>query len=338
MIIDLRSDTVTKPSKEMLEAMLNAKVGDDVFAEDETVNKLEEKAAQLFNKEAGIFCPSGTMANQIAIKLHTQALDEVICHKDSHIYKYEVGGYAYHSAVSIKLLDGERGKITATQVKESVHADYDWLPNSKLVVLENTVNRGGGSIYPLAQMQAIKDVCTKHDLKLHLDGARVFNAIVESDYSSNDLGAIFDSISICLSKGLGCPVGTVLVGDKTFIKKARKVRKVLGGGMRQVGFLAAAGIYALDKNIQRLQDDHQNAKEIGQVLKSLPYIEKVLNPESNILIFELNKEIKGDAFIQKLEKQNIKAIEFGPQMIRFVTHLDITKEMCNKVIDCVQSI
>jgi len=338
MFIDLRSDTVTQPSKEMLDAMLNAKVGDDVFAEDETVNALEAKAAQLFKKDAGIFCPSGTMANQIAIKLHTQALDEVICHKDSHIYKYEVGGYAYHSAVSIKLLDGERGKITAKQVKESVHPDYDWLPNSKLVVLENTVNRGGGSIYPLSQMQAIKEVCLENELKLHLDGARVFNAIVESKYTSADLGAVFDSISICLSKGLGCPVGTVLVGDKKFIKKARKVRKVLGGGMRQAGFLAAAGIYALDHNIERLKEDHEKAVEIGHALKQLPYVEKVLVPESNILIFELNEQIKGSAFIQKLEEHSIKAIEFGPQMVRFVTHLGITKEMSSKVIECVQSI
>ncbi len=331
-IIDLRSDTVTKPTKGMLEAMLQAKVGDDVFNEDPTVIALEKKVSEMFEMEAALFCPSGTMTNQIAIKAHTQPLDEVICDKLSHIYQYETGGFAFNSQVSIKLLDGDNGIINAAQVEAAIQPDYDWLPNTSLVVIENTCNKGGGGYYSLDQIVSISQKCKEHKLKFHLDGARIFNAIIEAGYTTKDLGKQFDSISICLSKGLGAPVGSLLIGKKDFIKKARKIRKVLGGGMRQAGILAAAGVYALENHIELLRADHQKARKIGAVLEQLPYIESVIPVRSNIVIFKLNGLMKDIDFLNKLEKARIKAVQFGPQTIRFVTHLDFTDEMLEQTI------
>ena len=255
-MINLISDTVTMPTPKMLEAMMEAKVGDDVFREDPTINALEAKAAAMFGKESALFCPSGTMTNQIAIKTHTKPLDEVICHEYSHIYQYETGGYSFNSGVAISLLKGDFGKITAQQIKDAVKPDYDWLPKSKLVVVENTCNKGGGSYYKLDELTPIYKACKSKRLKLHLDGARLFNALVETNETTLSHGVLFDSISICLSKGLGAPVGSLLIGNKDFIKQARRYRKVMGGGMRQAGFLAAAGIYALDNHIQRLKIDN----------------------------------------------------------------------------------
>lgn len=336
-MIDLRSDTVTKPTKMMLEAMMMAQVGDDVFNEDPTVLMLEDKAAKLFNKEAALFCPSGTMTNQIAIKCHTQPGDELLCDVNSHIYNYEGGGISFNSGVQAKLLQGDRGRLFAKQIEDNINGDYDWLTRTALVCLENTVNRAGGSFYDLQTIKEIKAVCVKYNLPLHLDGARIFNAITENNYTTYDMGNEFDSISICLSKGLGAPVGSLLLGTKQFIKKARKVRKVFGGGMRQAGFLAAAGIYALDNHIDRLKEDHARAKQLGDVLSSLPFIESVMPVDTNIVIFNLVDTYSPERFEETLKSHHIKSSSFGKQTIRFVTHLDFTDDMLNKVVDVLKA-
>lgn len=330
MIVDLRSDTVTKPSKGMLDAMFSAEVGDDVFGEEPTVIALEKKTAQLFGKEAALYCPSGTMTNQIAIKVHTQPGDEVLCDTTAHIYNYEGGGISFNSGAQAKLLQGERGRISAQQVLDNINPNFDWLTPTRLVCIENTANRAGGSYYSLSQMEELASVCKKNNLKYHLDGARIFNAIIENNYTTLDLGKLFDSISVCLSKGLGAPVGSVVLGDKEFIAKARRIRKVFGGGMRQAGYLAAAGIYALDNNIARLKEDHQRAKELGKMMSELNYVDSVLPVDTNIIIFNLNNKIKPEDFVKKLADNNIKAVGFGKQAIRFVTHLDFTDTMLEK--------
>jgi threonine aldolase len=331
MLIDLRSDTVTKPTTLMLEAMFKAEVGDDVFGEEPTVNALEKKMAELFEKEAALFCPSGTMTNQIAIKVHTQPGDEVLCDVTAHIYNYEGGGVSSNSGVQIKLIQGEQGRISAKQVQESINPVFDWLTNTRLVCIENTGNRAGGSYYSLSQMKELSEVCKKNKLSFHLDGARIFNAIVENDYTTKDIGPLFDSISVCLSKGLGAPIGSVLLGDKEFIRKSRRVRKVFGGGMRQAGYLAAAGIYALDNHVERLKEDHRRAKELSFIISKLDYVEDVLPVDTNILIFNLKEHVNPEQFLQKLADKNIKAVSFGKQAIRFVTHLDFTDEMLLEV-------
>jgi len=337
-MIDLRSDTVTKPTEAMLQAMLAAPLGDDVFNEDPTVNQLEETIARLFAKEAALFCPSGTMTNQIAIKTHTQPLDEVICDKHSHIYKYETGGWAHHSGVSIKLVDGDRGRLSPADVIKNIQPDYDWLPHTQLVVAENTVNAAGGSVYTLQQLQQLSEACQNHQLKFHIDGARIFNAIAESDYTAQDIGKLADSISVCFSKGLGAPVGSALLGNAAFIKQARRIRKVMGGGMRQAGILAAAALYALENNVERLKEDHTKAQKLGNTLKQHNYIKEVYPPDTNILIFTLKDELTGTQFLQHLAEHQIKAIAFGPQQIRFVTHLDFSDAMCNKVIKVLENV
>lgn len=338
MIIDLRSDTVTKPTKGMLDAMMNAKVGDDVFGEDPTVIELEQKAAALFGKEAGLFCPSGTMTNQIAIKAHTQPGDELICDVNSHIYNYEGGGISFNSGVQAKLLQGDRGRISAQQIEQNINGDFDWLTRTSLVSLENTVNRAGGSYYISEQIKPIQKLCKVKKLALHLDGARIFNALTETKESTQQTGELFDSISICLSKGLGTPAGSVLLGTKEFIKKGRRIRKVFGGGMRQAGFLAAAGIYALDNNVKRLSEDHKRAKEIEKILKQLSYVDSILPVDTNILIFDINPKIRSSDFEKKLAENNIKMAAFGKQTIRFVTHLDFTDDMLGRLEKVLKSI
>jgi threonine aldolase len=330
--INLISDTVTKPTSGMLDYMIKAEVGDDVFRQDPTVNTLEEKAANLFGKEAGLFCPSGTMTNQIAIKCHTEPLDEVICDHYSHVYQYETGGYAFNSGVAIKLIHGENGKIKPHQIKEAINPDFDWLPNSKLVVIENTCNKGGGTIYTLREMAAISNICYEENLRLHLDGARIFNALVETRDATQEVGALFDSISICLSKGLGAPVGSLLLGDQSFIKKARKFRKVLGGGMRQAGYLAAAGIYALDHHVERLKQDNNRARRVGKILNNLPFVESIRPVQSNILIFDLKSPWTTDKFLQILAEKGIMAVPFGPKTIRFTFHLDLEEKHIRRII------
>ncbi len=332
MTIDLRSDTVTRPTKEMLQAMFNAEVGDDVFNEDPSVIQLEQKAAALFGKQAGLFCPSGTMTNQLAIKVHTQPGDELICDAHSHIYNYEGGGISRNSGVQARLLQGDRGRITTEQIEQNINGDYDWLTRTSLVCIENTVNKAGGSYYTTEQVKPIAALCKEKHLKLHLDGARIFNALVETKETALDTGALFDSISICLSKGLGAPSGSVLLGDASFIKQARRLRKVFGGGMRQIGYIAAAGVYALDHHINRLKEDHRRAKEIETVLKKTSYIESILPVDTNIVIFTLNNKLSTETFEKKLAEKNIRASPFGKQTIRFVTHLDFNDAMLEELI------
>lgn len=336
--IDFRSDTVTKPSAGMLKAMMNAPLGDDVFGEDPTINMLEEKAAQLFGMEAGLFCPSGTMTNQIAIKMHTQPGDEVICDFLSHVYQYEGGGIAFNSGASVRLLNGDRGRITAKQVQEAINTTDIHKAQTSLVVLENTSNRGGGSCYELSDIEAIHKVCIENNLQLHLDGARLFNALVFKNQSAKNYGSLFHSISICLSKGLGCPVGSVLLGSKKDITKARRIRKVFGGGMRQAGVLAAAGIYALDYNVTRLQEDHLHAKQIEAALLINKNVERVLPVETNIILFTIKQGVNPQEFVSKLKQKGILAYQMGPNQIRFVVHVDITKEMVEKTIELLREL
>ena len=322
-ILDLRSDTLTQPTAGMKEAMFAAPLGDDVFGEDPTVNALETKIAALFGMEAALFCPSGTMTNQIAIRLHTGPQKEVICHQYSHIYLYEGGGIMANSMASVKLLTGDLGKITASQVAESINPDDVHAPETTLVSIENTMNKGGGSIYTLDEIKPIHSLCIEKGLKLHLDGARLFNALVESGESPADWGAHFDTISICLSKGLGCPIGSLLLGTKADIKRAKKVRKVFGGGMRQAGFLAAAGIYALDHQVERLKEDHRRARVLGQFLIQAPHVAEVLPVATNIVIARL-EGISPETYLQELTQKGIKGVKFGKDLVRFVTHLDFS--------------
>jgi len=324
-LLDLRSDTLTQPTAGMKEAMFAAPVGDDVFGEDPTVNALETKIAALFGMEAALFCPSGTMTNQIAIRLHTGPQKEVICHQYSHIYLYEGGGIMANSMASVKLLTGDLGKITASQVAESINPDDVHAPETTLVSLENTMNKGGGSIYTLDEVRPIQALCQEKAIKLHLDGARLFNALVETGESPADWGAQFDTISICLSKGLGCPIGSVLLGTKADIKRAKKVRKVFGGGMRQAGFLAAAGIYALDHQVERLKEDHHRARVLGQFLIQAPHVAEVLPVATNIVIARL-EGISPETYLQELNQKGIKGVKFGKDLVRFVTHLDFGDE------------
>jgi len=327
MKIDLRSDTVTKPTEAMLQAMVNAKVGDDVYGEDAAVNELQAYAASLFNKDAALFCPSGTMANQIAIKVHTRPGNELICADNAHVYKYEGGGVASNSGVQLKLLPSIFGKIDASQIANAINADDIHFPASKLVCLENTSNRGGGSCYKLQEMQAIHQACKANHLSLHLDGARIFNAILHEKYSASQVGDCFDTISICLSKGLGAPVGSLLLGTTEFIKQAKRVRKVFGGGMRQAGFLAAAGLYALNHHINRLSVDHANALQLLQLLQSVSWIKSVYPVATNIVIFELKSVKDADKLHAYLIENTILCGKISPDSLRMVFHLDITEEM-----------
>jgi threonine aldolase len=336
MQINLISDTVTKPTPAMLEAMFNAEVGDDVFGENPTINALEAKVSKMFGKESALFCPSGTMTNQIAIKCHTQPLDEIICHNLSHIKQAEGGSYAFHSGVSMTTLEGPQGKITADQIEPVIKSEFDWTARSTLVVIENTCNIDGGAIYKKKEIKPISDLCKKRSLKLHLDGARLFNALVESGDSPKDMGKLFDSVSLCLSKGLEAPVGSLLIVNQYFIKKSRRILKIMGGGMRQAGFLAATGIYALENNINRLKLDHHHARVIAGVLEQLPFVENIRPIETNILIFDVKPPMSRVNFIENLKKENILAVTFGPQRVRFVTHLDFTEDMLDKTVEVLK--
>lgn len=336
MAVDLRSDTVTRPTTGMLEAMMNARVGDDVFGEDETVNTLEEKVAELFGMESALFCPSGTMSNQIAIKCFTNPMDEVICDETAHVYRYEGGGIAYNSMASVRLLYGDRGILNADLIEPHINPDNIHYPKSSLVVLENTVNRGGGSFYTLEQIEPIYHLCRLKNISLHLDGARIFNALIETKDDPMEYGRMFDGISVCLSKGLGAPVGSVLLGSRETIRKAKRIRKVLGGGWRQAGFLAAAGIYALDHHVKRLKDDHRNAKALGEALQGLAFVKSCMPVDTNIVIFELDSKRNPEEFVERLNHYGIKCNTFGKQMIRFVTHLDINDAMVAYTIEVLQ--
>lgn len=338
MVIDYRSDTVTKPGKAMLEAMMAAPVGDDVFGEDTSINELEHMAASMFGMDAGLFCPSGTMTNQIAIKCHTQPGDEVICDESSHIYQYEGGGIAFNSGASVKLIIGDRGRITSKQVEEGINPDDYHRARTSLVSLENTSNRGGGSCYDFQEILKIQDVCKRHKLALHLDGARLWNALVAKNETAKQYGEVFDSISICLSKSLGCPVGSVLLGEQNFIRRARRIRKAFGGGMRQAGFLAAAGIFALQNNIDRLADDHSHARKIAGAIEQKGFTSFVLPVETNIIIFELKEGLSAPDLVEKLKEHNILGYAISPIRVRLVVHLDITTRMVEETIKCFSNL
>lgn len=339
MKVNLISDTVTLPSPGMLDAMQNAKVGDDVFKEDPAVNALEDKVAQLFGKEAALFFPSGTMANQTAIKIHTQPGEQLICDHYAHIFNYEGGGVSFNSGVSCALIEGERGRITAAQVASKINPpDFYHSPLSTLVCLENTTNKGGGAFYDLKAIEAIRSVCDEHQLGLHLDGARIWNALVASGQDAKSYGALFDTISVCFSKGLGAPVGSALIGSKASMEKALRVRKVFGGGMRQAGFLAAAASYAIDHQWESLSEDHRKAKELKSVLDLLTYIKKVEAVDTNIVIFNLLDTAKEADFMNKMQKHEIRFISMGQGKLRMVTHRDYTQEQHQYVLDILQKL
>ena len=337
--IDLRSDTVTLPTPAMMNAMMKAPLGDDVFGEDPTVRALEEYCADLFGKEAALFCSSGTQTNQIAIGCHTQPGGEVICHEESHIYKYEGCGIAVNSGASVKLLRGNNGRIQPELISGVINNPLDvHLPLTQLVSIEDTANRGGGAIYAPKDIQAIKSLCEENGLPLHLDGARVFNALTETQMEPKTYGRFYDSISLCLSKGLGAPIGSVLVGSSPFIAKARRKRKVLGGGMRQAGIIAAAGLFALKNNVERLKEDHENAQCLTLVLKDLTWVESILPVETNIIVVSVKAPARRDEIIESLRKEGLLCIAFGPGMIRFVTHLNIDRSMVEQACRILKKI
>jgi threonine aldolase len=337
-MIDYRSDTFTKPSPAMLNAMCSAEVGDDVYGEDPTVNKLEAMSAEMFGMEAALFCPSGTMTNQIAIKCHTRQGEEVVCDQFSHVYIYEGGGIAFNSACSVRPIVGDRGRLTAEQVLEAINPDDIHKPQSTLVTLENTANRGGGSCYDFNELVRIKEVCTEHNLAFHLDGARLYNALVAKNETAGQYGQLFDSISICLSKGLGIPVGSVLLGTGELIKKARRVRKVFGGGMRQAGYIAAAGVYALENNIARLAEDHFHTKMLAKALEKKEFVGEILPVETNILIFEVSGKYTPATLTDRFAERGIRVIAISKTQVRMVLHLDVTREMVDKTISVIEEL
>ncbi|WP_456315320.1 threonine aldolase family protein [Pseudomonas shirazensis] len=334
MEINLISDTITKPSYEMLQYMFNAQVGDDVYKQDPTVIELETRVAEFFGMEAGLFFPSGTMANQTAIKLHTQPGEQLIADKYAHVYHYEGGGVSFNSGVSCCLIDGDRGMINAAQVAAAINdPEFYHSPLTSLVCVENTTNKGGGACYELEDLKEIKKVCDANNLKFHLDGARIWNALVAKRQNPKEFGAIFDTISVCLSKGLGAPIGSVLLGSKADIHRALRIRKIFGGGMRQVGYLAAAGLYALAHNIERLAEDHRRAKEIAAILSTKPWVGAIEPVETNILIFSLAEGYNDQLLIEKLKQKNISISSMGHNKLRIVTHLDYREVMHTYVLE-----
>jgi threonine aldolase len=338
MTIDFRSDTVTKPTPAMMHAMMNAAVGDDVFGEDPSINALEEMAARLFNMEAALFCPSGTMSNQTAIRCHTQPGDEVICSSNAHVYIYEGGGIAANSGSQVRAIQGNYGQITGQQVLAAINPDDVHKARTRLVCLENTANRGGGSCYDIEEIRKIRKICNENSLQMHLDGARLFNALVAKKETARQYGEIFDSISVCLSKGLGCPIGSVLLGSKSFMTKARRVRKVFGGSMRQAGFMAGAGIYALQNNIERLSQDHLHAKLIGEALMKKDFAKNIMPVETNIVIVTTKENCPAKQIAERLCQKGVQVIDIGPNELRFVTHLDISEVMVEKTIQIIKEL
>jgi threonine aldolase len=335
-LIDLRSDTVTKPTPAMMEAMMKAELGDDVFGEDPSVNALQDYAADLFGMEAALFCSSGTQTNQIAIKLHTEPGDEVICDTLSHVYLYEGGGIAFNSGASVRLIHSKRGMFTSDDVLGNINEDNVHFPSSRLLCVENTVNKGGGACWDWQELLKLKEVCVNNQLAFHLDGARLFNAMVAKNQDPRDYGQLFDTISICLSKGLGAPVGSLLLGSKQHIYKARRIRKVMGGGMRQAGILAAAGLFSLKHHIKRLSEDHQKAKQVEQVLLKMTWVESILPVETNILIFKVKENPGAASLLMHLEKQGIKAVTMGQNLVRFVFHLDQSVEQVDRLCEVLE--
>jgi len=338
MNIDLRSDTVTKPTKGMLQAIIKAPTGDDVYKEDPTVNQLERRFAEMFGMDTALFFPTGSMSNQAAIKLHTQPGDQLICDKWAHVYNYEAGGVAFNSGVTCNLIDGHRGMITASAIEKGISPISNYhTPNTTLVCLENTTNKGGGACYDFEEFKKVRTLCDSFGLGLHLDGARLMNALVAKNEDPNSYGKIFDTISVCLSKGLGTPLGTILLGSNELMSRAIRIRKILGGAMRQVGFMAAAGLYALDNHFERLAEDHQKASEIAQTLQKLDYIKKVEPADTNIVIFNLIDEMSKDQFMNDMFENHIQISDMGQGKLRMVTHLDYTDEMHHIVLNVLKN-
>lgn len=339
MTADLRSDTVTKPTPAMLEAMQSAPVGDDVFGDDPTVNRLEKMASEMFGMEAAIYCPSGTMTNQIGISVLTQPFQEILCYKGAHIYRYEGGGIAGNSQLSVRLLEGNRGRIAPDEIRVNINNDRDvHQPVTTLVALENTIVREAGAVYSMEQIKAVSEFSRSYGLSMHLDGARLFNALTVTGNKPIEVGKYFDTISICLSKGLGAPVGSLLLTSSTLASKARRRRKSLGGGMRQAGFLAAAGIYALENNIGRLRDDHLRASALHQALQNKSWVTSIMPAETNIVIFSLAEKITTEVFLSRLEQNGVKAVAFGPQQVRMVTHLDFQDKHLDHTLSVLNKI
>ena len=330
--VNLVSDTVTKPTSGMLKAMMEAEVGDDVFRQDPTTRSLEEKMANLFGHEAALFCPSGTMTNQIAIKTQTQPLDEILCDEIAHIYRYELGGYGFHSGVAIHVMRGNRGIVDDEMIRSAIKSKADWNPNTSLLCLENSINMGGGNYYTLDQIKSLTTTAKSNGLRTHLDGARLFNVLVETGDSTLDYGACFNSISICLSKGLGAPVGSVLISDQKTIDQARRVRKVFGGGMRQTGYLAAAGIYALDHHIERLREDHAHARLSANKLQQVSWAEEVYPVFTNIVIFRVPAPLSATQVVGQLATHGILCSAVNDKLVRWVFHLDVSQEMVGQII------
>lgn len=334
-MIDFRSDTFTRPGPGMLQAMLQAETGDDVFGEDPSINKLEAMMAAYFGKPAALYCPSGTMSNQVAIKVHTLPGDEVVCSNLAHVYIYEGGGIAFNAGAQVHPITGDRGMIRAPQVAAAINPDDVHKARTSLVCLENTSNRGGGCCYDWDEMVKIGDVCKQNGLALHLDGARLFNALVATSQDPKTYGQLFDSISVCLNKGMGCPMGSVLMGSEAFIKSARRIRKKLGGGLRQAGYMAATGIYAMENNIARLAEDHHHAKQLAQALLEKSFVGHMLPVETNILIFEVTGDWTPQLFADYLKKQGILVMAISPTQVRIVTHLDVTPEMIAQTCEII---
>lgn len=335
MITDLRSDTFTKPTPGMMAAMMQAPVGDDVYGEDPSVNQLEAMMAEHFGMEAALYCPSGTMSNQIAIKVHTQPGDELICGEHAHVYIYEGGGIAFNSGVQVRTVESDRGLLSADDVIAAINPDDVHKARTSILSLENTSNRGGGCCYEWENLEQLREICTRHNLAMHLDGARLFNALVATGQSAPAYGGMFDSISVCLNKGMGCPMGSVLMGNAAFIKSARRVRKKFGGGLRQAGYMAAAGIYAMQNNIERLADDHKNAKKIARALLKRDFTGHMLPVDTNIVIFDVKGDWTATSFVEYLKPHHIYASAISPTQVRMVTHLDVTEEMTDRVCDII---
>jgi threonine aldolase len=338
MITDFRSDTVTKPTPGMMDSMMKASVGDDVFREDPTVNQLERKMSVLFGMESALWCASGTMSNQVAIASHASPGDEIICEQESHIFYYEGGGIAYNAGCQSRTIPGDHGRITAEQVLKVINPDDVHRARTSLVCLENTSNRGGGSCYDIEEIKKIREVCNQHDLNLHLDGARLFNALVAKNQKPSDFGSLFNSISVCFNKGLGCPAGSMLLGSEKFIRQAIRKRKVFGGGLRQAGFLAATALYALDHHVDRLATDHAHARRIGAALESHPLVKMVMPVESNLVVFELKDENDPKTFIKELKAREVLLLTVSDKRLRIVTHLDISREMVDNFLKILNDI
>ena len=337
MQVNLISDTVTRPSKAMLEQMMKAPVGDDVFKEDPSVNALEAKVAKLFGKEAALLFPSGTMANQTAIKLHTNPGDQLICDHYAHVFNYEGGGVSFNSGVSCATIVGERGRITAEQIQARINPkDFYHSPKTALVVLENTTNKGGGACYDPEEIKRIAALCQKENLSLHLDGARIWNAMIATKTTPAFYGEHFDTISVCFSKGLGAPIGSALIGSKEMIDQALRVRKILGGGMRQAGYLAEAASYAIDHHWQETAQDHVKARELGAAVMAIDGVRYLAPVDTNIVIFELASSQLEDEFMAYMTQSGIQLISMGSGKLRFVTHRDYTNDQHSYVLSCIQ--